>query len=386
MIIGPRDIFAAEAERVVRDVEGVLSVKRAREKYALEITTSTGTGLFFLRNAFAETREMSPEQRAARIADMARASREADDAPNDWESAQKMLVPILRRSTHDIALWSEEPKATFIRGPFLPFIDELVAMDLGPSLALLNRDNAAHWNVTEEEIIAASTARRHWLENPAVERYDKTNGNLWIVATHDDYEVSTLLLPGWLASFEGRVDGRPIAIMPERSTLVIGGDARPAMVKRLLDKADREYDASNRRISPALYSVDAHGAVVPYVREKNDELAKRARLAHAKLAKTEYDTQARVLEPIHADALFGRYDIMENRKDGSVRSFSIWPKGYRTYLPRTDSVVLGTADDTDGAVAKEIVVVPFEEIASSLTRVEGLWPERFETGAWPEGR
>ncbi len=50
-----------------------------------------------------------------------------------------------------------------------------------------------------------------------------------------------------------RVEGSPLAIIPERSTLFVDGDARPGLVRWLADKAQREFEPSTLGISSAVY-------------------------------------------------------------------------------------------------------------------------------------
>src|SRR5262249_46032673 len=156
-----------------------------------------------------------------------------------------------------------------------------------------------------------------------VELHDEVHGPLWIVASNDSYEASRLLVPGWLASFRDRVDGNPIAIVPERSLLLVGGDARVEMVERLLDKAEGRFVASTRSVSPALYTVDADGRVIPYVGYAGHPLETRLRLAHERLAAYEYDCQKRALDELHEqrghDVFVASYQVFE-QQGGAVKS------------------------------------------------------------------
>src|SRR6185369_15379006 len=102
---------------------------------------------------------------------------------------------------------------------------------------------------------------------------DRVDYPLWHVARDDSYESSRLLLPAWLASFAGKVKGKPVAVVPHRSCVVVGGDGDHACLRRLIEFARREYEASPRAISPALYTVDAGGALAPLVLPGDHPLA-----------------------------------------------------------------------------------------------------------------
>lgn len=232
----------------------------------------------------------------------------------------------------------------------------------------------------------AALARTHLLENPRVDLHDKTHGRLWIVASEDAYEPSRLLIPGWLASFKDKVDGRPIAIIPERGTLMIGGDGRPEMIRRMLETAEREFDASTRRISPALYTVDDDGKVVPYQTPASNPLANAVALGHQKLATYEYEQQKELLDAHYEkegiDIFVASYKLFEN-ESGALRSLCVWTKGAsRSYLPKTERIVL--LELGHDRKAKVTLELPFEALEDRLTVVPGLHPVRYETtGGFP---
>jgi hypothetical protein len=69
---------------------------------------------------------------------------------------------------------------------------------------------------------------------------------------------------------------------------------------------------------------------------------------------------------------------------GEPRSLSVWTKGVRSYLPRTERVMLLIMGDQKGAKPKATVEVPFESIEGRLTAVPDLHPARFDTtGEFP---
>ncbi len=146
---------------------------------------------------------------------------------------------------------------------------------------------------------------------------------------------------------------------------MVGGDGRPEMVERLLEKAEREFAASTRRLCPALYTADGSGQVVPYARAAGDPLAARVKIAQENLAIYEH----RVFEGATGDA---------------PHSLSVWTKGVRTYLPHTEKVMLFVPADQEGAKPKPMVEVFSEAIAGRLTAVADLYPPLFETtGEFP---
>jgi hypothetical protein len=389
--VDPRDVFAAEVMDFLNALPNVLSVTRVPDSFAVAVELEDGGApTLFLDNAFADTRELSPEDRAARLAFMfgslAEPRRELT-----WDEARGALVPILRGATYGIELWASQPDAAPLRRPFLPFLDVVVALDEPRTMSLVGRSKVAGWGITEEEVLAAVQRNLRLFAETPIQLHDDVHGPLWIVASDDTYEASRLLVPGWLASFRGRVDGNPTAIVPDRALVLVGGDARVEMLRRLLEKADREFNASTRRVSPALYTVDKDDAVVPYAPPADHPLAAEVRLAHEQLANYEYGTQKAALDEAYEregrDVFVANYQVYRTKaggvgSTGGVRSLSVWTQGVETYLPRTEVVVLltpGATPDDDPTV----VEVPFEELLHRLTPVAGLHPARFATGEFP---
>lgn len=378
----PRALFRAEVEAIVRSVEGIVAVTPAAEVFALDLTTSSGAlHRMFLENHFLETREMAPEERRARIV----ASISGIDERRDlsWAEARENLLPVIRGATFGALPPSARAPgmnadASPLRRSFVPFVDVLAVVD-GPSNMLYVTDTSAEqWGVTADEIF--DTALGAFAERASLDSklYDDKDGPLFVVATNDSYESSRLLVPGWLASFRGKVEGDPIAIVPHRELLFVGGSARPEMVARLVDMAEREFSASSRNISPALYTVDAEGHVVPYLGTDP-----AVRVAHEKLAIYEYGEQSHLLEETEPDFFVAKYSVYQ-LPDGGVRSTAAWTEGVDTLLPKTAWVSLVKLDEA--AAADSVVAVPWDAIADRLTQMPGMHPPRFRTGAFPDAK
>jgi len=282
----PRALFLAEALEVIAS-RGDLRVTPVKDLFALDISVGDeAPARLFLENVFAETREISPEQRRQRIAFYCTVLLTSNtDQP--WSEAREQLVPVIRGKSYGLVMTGKDLELRLLRRPFLPYLDQVVAIDMPSSLSFVNRKSLAKWDVTEEAVFSAAWARIHLLENPEMTLHDDTHGPLFAVAANDTYEACRLLVPGWLASFRGKVEGNPIAIIPDRGTLMVGGDARPELVARMAESAEREFAASTRCMSPALYTVDESDRVIPYARPAGDPLAARVKRGHEVLAEFE---------------------------------------------------------------------------------------------------
>jgi hypothetical protein len=381
----PRDIFRAEVEAILADMPEVTSVTRRPNEFVLDVLAKGTEHAIFLENTFHETREMSPEARAQRIRRVLSALG-SDASEAGWAEVKSRIVPVLRASTLFLGAIEAEEKMPLTR-PFLPFVVETLAIDSPDSLQFVVPSSLEDWGVDAEALfaVARENAVGYFGRNDGVDIYDASAPYpLWHVSADDDYEPSRLLVPGWLASFRGKVSGRPVAILPERATLLIGGDGDERCLKRLIEMAERECAASRRSISPALYTVDDAGSVVPLVLAEGHPLAKDVALGHVKLAVGEYQTQKEILQARLGDDVFVASYTGVQAPDGSVFSYATWTEGVHTLLPETDEVAL-ISGNMDDPTVRRVAWGRLVEIAGRyLTRVPNLEPPRWRVTEWPD--
>lgn len=386
--VNPQELFAREAEEVLRECLDLIEVHHDAPRFALVFKTATGDHRFSLVNVFQETREMSPEQRRERIAYFARAAEE-NDGESGWTVAAPRLVPLLRPVSVESALLDASTgglSTDFAARPFLPFLRACLAIDNPTSTTYVRTDTLADWSVSLDVAIGRALENFTRLDaDHRVESYDTSASYpIWHVSANDSHEASRLLLPGWLAGFAGNVRGRPIAIVPERSQLIVAGDGDDEAIDRLLRMADREFIASSRRISPGLYTVDRSGRVVPYIAPWCHPLAARTKIAHLKLALHEYGQQLPALEEqVKAKGLglsVAPYQVFDTDAVGPISATS-WVKGVDSLLPITDVV---TFDRKDGAPPRFVPWAAMAGYASAQLQSHGTDPVRMRTLGWPD--
>ncbi len=382
--VDPREAFFQQVEAVLRADPKVEQVQRLPGSDTLGVTRAGRGVRVFLENVFADTRELPPEARVQVIQRFLGSLWQEGQVLPSWEEVRRYLRPVLRASTYGLEQLAANPGLLGRRT--LPFLLELVVVDLpeSPTFYFAERRHLQEWGVDEDTVFSEARANLAGLVQTGVGLYDREPSPIWSVDTGDAYEPSRLLHPGFLASFAGRVDGRPIAIIPERSTLLIAGDANPATVARLCESGEREYVASARRLSPALYTVDDAGHVVPYRRPGGDALAQRVRRGHVALAMAEYAAQKVALDKLHEANGVGLYVTnlggIDREKDARPITWSVWAQGVSALLPRADLVALNPGPD-------DFFLVPWADVErlapGGLTPVPDLWPPRHRTTAWP---
>jgi len=257
-----------------------------------------------------------------------------------------------------------------------------VGIDADDSIGYLTQSELEEWKVDAGAAFRAAheTAAAAFSAGDVRPYGSEPGFALWHVAKDDSYESSRLLMPGWLADFAGRVSGRTVAIVPSRSRVIVGGDGDEACLRALIDAAKREYLASPRSISPALYTVDGGGTVVPLVLPAGHPLAAEVALGHVSLAANEYKIQQDLLQQKLGDGVFvASYEA--TRKGELVSSYTTWAKDVPSLLPEVADIVMGSS----GA---DRLIVPWQLALSlagdALRREPGLDPPRWRTVHWPD--
>jgi hypothetical protein len=262
----------------------------------------------------------------------------------------------------------------------LPGLLACVVIDTPEAMAMLSYKTMSDWGVAEDVVFARAERNLMALAagNSTVEPYDPEAAYpTWIVSTHDDHESSRLLAPGWLAAFRGKVRGNPVAVVPDRSTLIIGGDADVACIERLLSAAEKQYASSRRSISFAPYTLDESDKLVPLAVPSDHALFGAVSLAHAQLAQATYqDNLAELREHYGEDLFVASFSVVQG-DDGEVWSYGVWTKDVDTLLPKASHVVLLDPEKD------EHKRVPWSEIEAHLTPNHDVLPTRYRTGAWP---
>lgn len=303
----------------------------------------------YLRNTFLETRDLDPEAKAAAIERLLSIT-EISERETSWEEAEASLVPLLRMAS--FAGFA----STLVWRPLAPFLRTFAGIDHESTIAYVTTDKLHSWRRDAAEVFAHAFANltahidAAGKDDPDVELYDASAPYpIWHVTRNDSYEASRLAIPGFLADFRQRVSGTPIAVVPHRALMVISGDGDAAAVARLAQMAEAEFAAAPRPISPAVYSVDAGGNVVPlHLPETHPEHALVER-GHRILAAASYGDQKEMLDKRHeedgTDVFVATYAVFSDKRSGILRSWSTMAEGVATLLPHTDLIAIATEGD-----------------------------------------
>jgi uncharacterized protein YtpQ (UPF0354 family) len=383
------EAFVRFAAKAAGEVDGVKQVTADIDNFALDIVLDDGeTMRLNLTHLHVQTEGEPADARKSEIKNWVQRVVTAAGREVTWADARLTLLPVIRPIGFARASKDMSGGAALMRS-FAPFLGSFLAVDFPDTMMYVTNRHIDEWSVTEEELFATALGNMGARSGDGIEPLEETDRPVWQINSGDYYESSRLLVPGFLASFSDRVQGRPIAIIPERSTMIIAGDADPDTVEAMAELGRRGYDESSRSISPAIYTIDDHGAVIPYLRDGNDDIANAVRMGHVLLALNEYAAQKSDLEKQfeegEEDVFIASYTAVELEESGRPVSYAIWGEGIPTLLPRADvvHVVLGDPESDES----ESFAVPWDKVLAlvpdCIVQEANMSPARYRTLHWP---
>lgn len=386
----PNDAFVAWCLQEIRQHPAVERAEAVDGPgLPVSIWTSAGEQKMFLGNTFLETRDSSPEQRLAALRRLMSVIDSAGQE-RDWDSAMPSLVPLLRAVTFGGTVGMG---AAMVRLPFVPFLTLFIGIDEAARIAFATGKELEAWGQNPESALAqafvnlgkhVATATQ---ERPDSEPYDRDAPYpVWHVTRDDSYESSRITLPGYLESFRGKVLGNPIAIVPHRSMLVISGDGDPRALERLAQMAEREFNASPRSVSPAIYTTDANARVVPLRLAPDHPQHALVERGHKLLAHDIYGDQKTLLEKRFkqegVDVFVASHMLLTDKETGKLSSASTMTEGVPSLLPETDKLALVSRSKERKVlvVARAVVADLAPECFEAAHEFD---PPRIRTLSWP---
>lgn len=387
--VSPEAYFTEYVTQIIQELGDVAKVTPNLDEFSLSVTdVDGGTKQLFLTNIFHDTMEMPQDEKRAWLKDRLSIMLFPPQIPSDFEMARSQILPRVIPATFGLPLQDQKPLAT---QPFLPHLQKILVYDFDFSCSFITNDQLKTWGVEFEDAETAATTNLGSVAFDDIAPYDPELENpIWFVTADDSYESSRLLIPGWLASFKDKVLGQPIAGIPHRGLMLVTGLDDLENVERLLELSDREYDASTRNISPAIYTVDSEEKIIPLELDLNHPLFEKSRRAHIRLAATEYGEQKAHLDKIHeesgVDIFVANFSVVESDRDSRWRTYCVWSEDIDSLLPRTDAIAIAEDKPGDDALFFCKWQDVFEIASNAIVAEPEVYPERFRTTNWPDER
>lgn len=293
----------------------------------------------------------------------------------NWDLARRAVVATVR----DAAFFG--PRF----GDFLfrergPLLIDVVAIETSTHFSFIALEDCAHWGVHPNDVFSAAwanTRQRLSLPIRAVleAQYRDAVGPYAMFERESDetglLESGAPFVPDVIDSYRGRVRGNPIFAIPQTGSVLITGDASDEAIERIAATALERYKNEARDyVSPGVYTLDAYGNAVPFIRPG------MTHEGHAFFRATVYTNQREALRPLVDldQILISKMYIVGAQKDGTCAA---WLEQCESWLPIADYVTFQPRAEG------EVFRVPWNRLPAGLLEpVPNVYPVRMR-GRWP---
>jgi hypothetical protein len=255
-----------------------------------------------------------------------------------------------------------------------------VVYDLPDSVRSLESDRLEQWGTTLYE--ALEIAKANLREDQFA--FASLGDRLYQAMGGDSYDAARLLLYDVIGSFH--VQGRHIAMVPTRDTLLVTGSEDEEGLRMMLELGERAFTEDPRPFSatPLLLDEDAW---VDWMPPPGHPLYDGFRTLELKSIYHEYAEQKKLLDAIHEardeDVFVASFTAVE-RDDGSIFSYCVWSDGITdALLPRTQRVLFyRPGEDVVASAPWEHVIC----VVGDLMEETDEYPARYRIHSFPSAQ
>lgn len=301
--------------------------------------------------------------------------------PAAFDEASRGLLPRVR----DLGYYAMTKLRFDVEGldytepPFRAFASHLavgLAYDRPESIVEITRDALEKWERGFEEALEIA---RDNLWNLSGGKFEQIAPGVYLSPWQDNHDASRLYLYDLLWHLD--VSGDTVAAIPNRDTLLVTGsesvDGLRVMAAICEEVVQQSHPISSipvvlREKAWETFTLDAdHPAFEPFNKLRIYEEAR------------DYAEQKKWLEALNSkrdeDVFIASYTVLQDKKSGSLLSYSVWVEGILTLMPVTDEVVF-MRDQKIVAKGKWEKV---REVAGTLMSPVDLYPRRYRIDMFP---
>lgn len=378
-VISP-DTEAAYAQRLIAAIArrgGPSALRYVADEHAV----TDGALRIATANLYAEYLALPPARRAAQL-DAAAQAFAADRAAPPLAEAPAHLRPVVRVITYfDAALADgappDSPPLVLPRRPLGEVTGVGLALDLPTSMQLITADDLRIMRRSFDDALALAIQQLAASPDTFVE----LRPGVWTTSPDDGDATSRLLLVDQIRRLPLR--GAPVALIPNRDTLLIAGDRDVAALQAVVDLATAAADAPR-----AIHTVPLclRGATwVDCAPAPTPALARRLRgLATTGRAGVYEAQRASLQAQLGGDVYVGEATVVVHQATGAPVSYATWTFGVPTLIPHVDHVALVAASAAPQATTR-LGLVPWERlqrVLGSRLHPDGRSPPRWATGTY----
>lgn len=341
--------------------------------------------VFYLGNAFAEFQRASPEEveNVVRVflstwfTSQMELPESLDDAKAD------VLVTVRDRSYFELDIPLCSDKLEMAEGLVYYELAECLAVapvyDMPTSIRSLSKEDLEAWGVTLYEVLEIAKQNLKEMTEQCAQM-----GELYVFASGDSHDAARILLTDIIGSLD--LSGAPIAMVPNRETLLITGEDSEEGLSTMLAVAEQAL-VHERRISSVAFRLEGD-EWSPWLPSADHPLRQQFGLLRAQASVGDYQRQKELLEKQHqrsnTDLFVATYNAIQD-EEGDILSYTTWGEGVATLLPKADYVLFMSSGEsgmpsTMAAAAEWDRVI--DETGHLMTN-EQTYPERHRVVEFP---
>jgi uncharacterized protein YtpQ (UPF0354 family) len=353
------------------------------EEFRLEFREENADcGVLNLTNLHAEYAKLDEEFREQRMSEIVRAAlSHLKPIPEEFKDASYDLRPRLwARSTFEsMRLRSRLEGAEEPRWPLEPIGENLylsLVFDLPESVRSLSDEELENWGISYWE------AREVAMNNLAEEELmiASLGDVLYASNTGDSYDATRLALTGLIEQLE--FDGIPIAMVPNRDTLLLTGSNSEVGIKMMVELAEKELAENPRPLIATMLAFE-HGEWNDWQLPSDHPSHEAYRRCVLGWTQFEYENQKKLLDQICDQELIEQFNASYTviSKDDKHMSYCVWGKDIISSLPRTDLVAF--MDDSGNGVRAFASWDQVHQLCGQMMKPQDYYPARFRVDQFP---
>ncbi len=342
-------------------------------------------GVLNLTNLYAEYCAVPRAHRAKRMSELVRATlSHLKEIPKDFSDASYDIRPrIWTKATFEqISLRAQldgEPKVDW---PMEAVGDHLLlslVYDLPESVRSISQDDLETWDVSYWE--AREVAMNNLAESEFV--YASLGDELYASNTGDSYDATRLVLVELIRQLD--IKGQPVAMVPNRDTLLISGTDSEVGLRMMVEFAMKQLQEQPRPLIATPLVLNANDEWVDWLPDPNDEIFGQFQQMKLGWLQQEYHEQKEILEKLleqqEIDEFVASYTVAE--KEGVLQSYCVWTNSVVSRLPQTDLVMLFDPEtDASNLATWDAVQKTIPHLLESLD----CYPPRYRVTSFPTSK
>jgi hypothetical protein len=325
----------------------------------------------------------APEQGREQVLDRYAQALTPQELPQTLAHARPHLLPALRNLMgFDLARIQSGAAKPLALQCLLPFSEELavtVVQDSEQAMLMVDDSRFAQWGCTPGQGLAIALDNLR-LKSPP--KFTQVTQGLFRSNFGDEYDAGRLLLTDMIQQLP--VKGTPMAMAPNRSTLLVAGDQDPQAIAGMLQIASKDLLEGARSLGSEMFRLSDGGWQVA---QPSGGLGVQLRNLRVQYRGADYNSQQAAIEQANKAAnldIFVATHRLGQKKTGEVFGYCTLTKDVLTSLPKADFVVLVEDPHAAKVVSKIVAWSELEREAGHLLEPMAYTLPRFRVQAHPD--